>query len=160
MPQYEYVQQLYELDSSKEPLEGAVHLRCIEPDYPFQSSFQPLRQNIYQATFSSTEHPLPPHPSVACPKVDSQSMTDFADQSGQKECTWELGDVCAEADWENSAPVITTKICPFVHTLSMAPVLLIRRGTRETRCSSAWVRRQHPWTFRIVILFSLPPIVL
>ncbi|KAK9357517.1 glycoside hydrolase family 31 protein [Lipomyces starkeyi] len=109
MPQYEYVPQQYELDSSKEPLEGAVHLRCIEPDYPFQFSFQPLRQNIFRATFSSTEHPLPPHPSVACPKVDSQSLTDLAVQSGQKECTWELGDVRAEADWENSAPVITIK---------------------------------------------------
>lgn len=53
----------------------SVHLGCKDKDLPFNFSFEAVRKNVFRTRFTSTTHPLPPHPSVPVVEEDLAGLT-------------------------------------------------------------------------------------
>jgi alpha-glucosidase (family GH31 glycosyl hydrolase) len=105
MATYEYIPQGYALASFKEK-DGALklNLHCIDPRLVATFSFEVLRPNLFRTTFTTSEHPLPPHPSAVKPEANLQGHRPQASHSGRDEKTKvvTVGDVIATVQWSET----------------------------------------------------------
>lgn len=115
MPQREYVPRSYELiqesGHTSDAKQASAQLRLSSTDPgrpPFQFSFEALQPGLFRTTFSSTTHPLPPHPSAARPTVDLRYVP-FTTTSGSRQKTIRVGEVEATVDWSD-APIVSLQL--------------------------------------------------
>ena len=71
----------------------------------FDFSFEAIRQNLFRVTFTSSEHHLPPFPSVKRPDTSLQGVNVFA-KSEISSKTIDVGGVTAKVEWEHT-PVVS-----------------------------------------------------
>jgi alpha-glucosidase (family GH31 glycosyl hydrolase) len=115
MPQHEYVPRSYELVQESEgasnggPTQAGVKLRSNEPGVSsFDFSFEALRPCLFRTTFSSSTHPLPPHPSA--PRITGTlAGADIKTDSANSQKTISMGNVKATVDWTD-APVVSLQV--------------------------------------------------
>jgi len=85
-----------------------VRLESSTGDSKFQFTFEALRPGLFRTTFSSSTHPLPPHPSTARPAQDFAGLKLSSECTGkQKKIT--LGDVSATVEWD-ACPIVTLQL--------------------------------------------------
>jgi hypothetical protein len=96
------------------PIEGTqdistnVRLESSTGDSQFRFTFEALRPGLFRTTFSSSTHPLPPHPSTARPAQDFAGLKPSAETADkQKKIT--LDDVSATVEW-GDCPIVTLQL--------------------------------------------------
>jgi alpha-glucosidase (family GH31 glycosyl hydrolase) len=105
MLQNEYVPEAYEV-ASTDTDQLQVNLRAETKDNSFQFSFQTIRSNLFRTTFTSKEHPLPPHPSAPLPAVHTNGADAAASTPTPTSKRISIGDVVAVVDW-SGAPLVS-----------------------------------------------------
>ena len=114
MPQREYVPRSYEIVQENgylgkiKPVSTDLKLRSTDPGFDFHFSFQALRPGLFRTTFSSTSHPLPPHPSTPRPTADLGNLYVASESTGSRKSI-SVGDVEAIVDWTD-APVVSLQL--------------------------------------------------
>ncbi|KAI1411988.1 glycoside hydrolase family 31 protein [Hypoxylon sp. FL1857] len=109
--QYERVPKHYVLDSPESTLENAPSLTLVSngknDSEKCHFSFEAVRPNVFRTTFTTVEHPLPPHPSANRPEPALGNITPEigVDEDGNSK-TIKLGYIKAVVNWTN-APVIS-----------------------------------------------------
>ena len=107
MPQHEYVPRSYALaQAPAAPAE--LRLQSTGGATPFDFSFEALRPGLFRTTFSSSTHPLPPHPSVARPAAALAGVPVAAESAASRK-TIRVGAVTATVDWSD-APVVALQL--------------------------------------------------
>lgn len=100
MGQSEYVPENFKLDSSKSDAPPSeVRLQSQEQGKTFKFTFQAILPGLFRTTFSSNSHPLPPHPSATCPKVDLVEASVKASTASSSTKLIEIGDIRANVNW-------------------------------------------------------------
>jgi alpha-glucosidase (family GH31 glycosyl hydrolase) len=111
MFQHEYVPHHYGLEetpniSSKNvDSDASIVLKSLDSGPAARFTFEAIGPNLFRTTFSSSDHPLPPHPSVIKPTKDLKDISPIATSTNNQK-TIELGDITAVVDWTDS-PVIS-----------------------------------------------------
>jgi alpha-glucosidase (family GH31 glycosyl hydrolase) len=106
MPQQEYIPRKYALVPSSKTTE--LRLESNLATSKIQFTFEALRPGLFRTTFSSPTHPLPPHPSTACPTADFAGLQPTSTSTNaQKSIT--VGDVTASIDWSD-CPLVSLQI--------------------------------------------------
>lgn len=111
MPQSEYVPRDYvpiEQNGSTQGISSDVRLESSTGDSKFLFSFETLRPGLFRTTFTSSTHPLPPHPSTVCPSRDFGGLKPSS-TSTAKSKTIALGDVSATVEWDG-CPIVTLQL--------------------------------------------------
>jgi alpha-glucosidase (family GH31 glycosyl hydrolase) len=105
--QREVVPKVYgEVSSAADQASTSVTLTSSDKGAPVSTfSFEAIRPNLFRTTFTTPDHPLPPHPSALRPATDFGSVTPKSTAS-EKSKRIELGGVAAVVDWSD-APVIS-----------------------------------------------------
>lgn len=107
MPQKEFCPLGYtpygseELNSSP-----SVHLRSSHPKTAFDFTFEAVRPNVFRTTFTSQDHPIPPHPSVQQPKSnlgDTHNASSIVNPSKKQ---IEVGGITGSVEWSKT-PVVS-----------------------------------------------------
>jgi alpha-glucosidase (family GH31 glycosyl hydrolase) len=72
----EHIPSGYQIRAGVDGSEPALHLFSTPSTSagPFHFSFEAIKPNLFRTTFFSDSHPLPPHPSVAKPKIDLEDV--------------------------------------------------------------------------------------
>lgn len=106
MPQKEVCPRGYQQVSSNVHQDASVHLRSSARSKTlFEFSFEAIRQNLFRVTFTSTEHPIPPFPSVQKPKTNLNSLNVSTKEKAFSK-TIDVGNVTANVEWEHT-PVVS-----------------------------------------------------
>ncbi|PYH41529.1 putative alpha-glucosidase [Aspergillus saccharolyticus JOP 1030-1] len=108
MPQKEFCPKHYEAISTDSQESPSVSLRSTTRNRQFDFFFEPIRANLFRVTFSSPDHPLPPHPSVTRPATDLPH-THVSTTSDEQARTIQVGDVTATVEWANT-PVVSLSL--------------------------------------------------
>jgi alpha-glucosidase (family GH31 glycosyl hydrolase) len=108
--QHEWVPRKYALtgDVSGEEVskhDTSVSLMSEDQGKSARFTFEALRPNLFRTTFTTEDHPLPPHPSAFRPKPAFQNVSPTSDSSEQRK-RMDLGSIAAVVDWTDS-PVIS-----------------------------------------------------
>ncbi|KAI0382485.1 glycoside hydrolase family 31 protein [Hypomontagnella monticulosa] len=110
--QRENVPKHYELDALSETSSGgkpSITLLATgrKDSEKINFSFEALRPNVFRTTFTTTQHPLPPHPSAKRPEpAFGDVKPEVKNEDDECSRTIKLGDVKAVVNWTN-APVIS-----------------------------------------------------
>ena len=105
MPQREVCPKGYSKVPQTTDQEASVHLRSsTKSKSAFDFTFEAIRPNLFRATFSSAEHPIPPYPSVTKPEINLEGVNVFA-KEGASSKTLDVAGVTASIDWEYT-PVV------------------------------------------------------
>ncbi|KAI2721012.1 CAZyme family GH31 [Penicillium roqueforti] len=105
MPQREVCPKGYSQVPQATDQEASVHLRSsTKSKSAFDFTFEAIRPNLFRATFASTEHPIPPYPSVTKPEINLQGANVFT-KEGPSSKTIDVAGVTASIDWEYT-PVV------------------------------------------------------
>src|SRR5579871_3830942 len=102
MVQSEYVPEHFKLVSSRSDA-TEVHLYSTERNNVFKFSFQAILPGLFRTTFTSNDHPLPPHPSAHVPKVKLEN-TNTANPSSTARMI-QVEDISAKVDWSGPPQV-------------------------------------------------------
>ncbi|KAK8161730.1 neutral alpha-glucosidase ab precursor [Phyllosticta citrichinensis] len=103
MPQTEFVPENFQLQGDGESGYG-VQLSSRSSIGKHDFSFEALRPNLFRTTFTTEEHPLPPHPSAALPSVSLGSeKPSVASAEKSREITY--SNVRATVQW-NETPTV------------------------------------------------------
>lgn len=106
MPQKERVPTGWAAEPSKSDAELSVNLKCQNANLPFAFSFEAVRANVFKTTFTSSSHPLPPHPSI--PSVATQlgnASTSVTASEGSKGI--KVDNILAEVNWKDGVPLVS-----------------------------------------------------
>ncbi|KZV98128.1 neutral alpha-glucosidase, partial [Exidia glandulosa HHB12029] len=101
-PQHEYTPRSYTLNGEGvDPAAPRVLLTSSDSHHSCEFSFELLRPGLYRTTFTSPDHPLPPHPSAAPPHPNlgaSQAVVTSSDCVAQ--ITY--SEVTATVEWKDT----------------------------------------------------------
>jgi len=108
MPQNEYIPQSYEVDDTFTESASALYLRSSKRSRrPIKFTFETLRPGLFRTTFTSPEHPLPPHPSVPRPAATATTNGYHTEHSAfSTSKTIRNRDVIATVSWED-VPIVS-----------------------------------------------------
>lgn len=111
MLQHEHVPHKYAIDGSVTGLKDYNHdttlnLKSTDLGSTASFSFEALGQNIFRTTFTTADHPLPPHPAAIKPAVNFGDVTPVSIVTEDRRKTIILGNVTAVVDW-NDSPVVS-----------------------------------------------------
>ncbi|KAL2822409.1 glycosyl hydrolases family 31-domain-containing protein [Aspergillus granulosus] len=104
MPQKEYLPKRYQ-ETQAQDASPAVYLHSEGAKRSFDFSFETIRENLFRVTFTSPDHPVPPYPSVTKPTTDLSGL-DIKTSAGPSQKEFEIGNVKASVNWENT-PVVS-----------------------------------------------------
>ncbi|KAJ5215104.1 hypothetical protein N7468_010783 [Penicillium chermesinum] len=105
-PQKEQCPRGYQLVPSASQQETTLHLRSTtKSKTPFDFSFEAIRQNLFRVTFTSSDHALPPYPSVTKPEVNLHDVN-ITSKSSETSKMMEIGGVTATVEWDQT-PVVS-----------------------------------------------------
>lgn len=108
-PQHEFVPKSWVFDEPK-CSSGLLALKSSDSDHDFTFTFEAIRPNIFRTTFTSSSHPLPPHPS-AC-KPESKGSAAAHSNPDKKQFGLFTGGVTAKVDWQET-PVVSLSLSDF-----------------------------------------------
>jgi alpha-glucosidase (family GH31 glycosyl hydrolase) len=112
MHQHEYVPSSYSLlDGAKENNDHAsliLQSKGTNSSPPATFTFEAFRPNLFRTTFTSPQHPLPPHPSVIKPERSFGNVVPTSKLSAEQKVL-NMGRVTASINWEG-APLVSLSI--------------------------------------------------
>jgi alpha-glucosidase (family GH31 glycosyl hydrolase) len=108
--QHERVPRKYFLDESTSGSQAQAHsatVNLVSADHGQSTrfTFEAIRPNLFRTTFSTQEHPLPPHPSAPIPETDLANVS-VSSVSSEMRKRIDLGNVAAVVEWADS-PVVS-----------------------------------------------------
>jgi alpha-glucosidase (family GH31 glycosyl hydrolase) len=108
--QHEYVPRNYSLGGDGTCIEGQSHdtvvnLLSTDQGHNARFTFEAIRPNLFRTTFSTKNHPLPPHPSAVKPEANFGNVSLSSTLSDRRKRIG-LGDVTVLVEWTD-APVIS-----------------------------------------------------
>jgi alpha-glucosidase (family GH31 glycosyl hydrolase) len=107
MPQKEYVPRGYQPCSPQaQDSAPSVYLRSNTHGRAFDFTFDAIRLRLFRVTFTSKDHPVPPHPNVPKPLVDLRSIRIATTNISPSRKDIEVGEVTASVDWSHT-PVVS-----------------------------------------------------
>ena len=99
MPQHEIIPGGWNLVSSdNKPQPGCLHLESTASDLPVKFSIEAIRPGLFRTTFTTDQHPLPPHPSAARPRIAyGKHNPEWTGDGPSRQLT--LAGITAHLDW-------------------------------------------------------------
>ncbi|KAG9253700.1 neutral alpha-glucosidase ab precursor [Emericellopsis atlantica] len=109
-PQRELIPTQWTAAANAEDASPSVTLASQHKNLPFTFSFETVRKNVFRTTFTSPEHPLPPHPSIQRPET-SLDGSGLQVTPGAQTKSIATGDFNATIDWQSSStPVVSVSL--------------------------------------------------
>jgi alpha-glucosidase (family GH31 glycosyl hydrolase) len=108
MPQYESIPRAYTPEPQNTASSDAlISLQSSASDSnpQFTFTFEALRPNLFRTTFTSKDHPLPPHPSVSRPEKNLHPDIPKATSKASETC-FQFKEVTATVNWSD-APLVS-----------------------------------------------------
>lgn len=116
MPQDETTPRSFELDSAHEHSASALYLQGTDASQPVSFTFEAVRPGLFRTTFTSPDHPLPPHPNVRRPESARATGANGASEVNgvNGEAHGKLkrirnGNATARVEWSDT-PVVTLQL--------------------------------------------------
>jgi alpha-glucosidase (family GH31 glycosyl hydrolase) len=108
--QHEYVPRNYSLEGAGTNPKGHTHHTALNlvstaQGHNARFTFEAIRPNLFRTTFSTRDHPLPPHPSAAKPEANFGNVS-LSSTLSDKRKRIGLGNVTAMVEWTD-APVVS-----------------------------------------------------
>ncbi|KAF2103759.1 hypothetical protein NA57DRAFT_62624 [Rhizodiscina lignyota] len=110
MPQHEFVPKSWELDDKTSNFSsGSLSLSSTENGSQCTFNFQVIEDNIFRATFTTKDHPLPPHPSASKLKPQSAPTLDYGNVVPGPKQTFKTANVVAQVEWTHT-PIVSLSL--------------------------------------------------
>ncbi|KAF2733368.1 neutral alpha-glucosidase ab precursor [Polyplosphaeria fusca] len=106
MPQLEHVSQSFR-PAPRSPADHGVYLQSEETGNTYSFSFEALRPGLFRTTFTSQQHPLPPHRSAPVPQQKLGGVRCISSSPTPTSNKISLPDVDAQVSWDNGPPEIS-----------------------------------------------------
>lgn len=110
MVQRELIPSTWAASPSQQADSPSVNLTCNDKSLPFNFTFEAVRPNVFRTTYTSSTHPLPPHPSVTRAKVELPSGTVEVKAPGETTKTIRAGDGTVTVDWSGATPLLKVRL--------------------------------------------------